>query len=48
MSLTAFIHSHHEEIISEFAAFAKTLMPPGVEMTTLRMCGDSTKPLTKR
>jgi signal transduction histidine kinase len=33
MSLTAFINSHHEEIISEFAAFAKTLMPPRVEMT---------------
>ena len=33
MSLSAFIRDHHEEIISEFAVFAKTLMPPGVEMT---------------
>jgi signal transduction histidine kinase len=33
MSLTEFIRAHHEEIICEFAAFAKTLMPPGVEMT---------------
>ena len=28
MSLSAFIRDHHEEIISEFAVFAKTLMPP--------------------
>jgi len=33
MSLRAFIHDHHEEIISEFAIFAKTLMPPGMDMT---------------
>ena len=33
MSLSAFIHNHHEEIISEFAIFAKTLMPPGADMT---------------
>src|SRR5688572_2274898 len=33
MSLSAFIHDHHEEIISEFAVFAKGLMPPGVDMT---------------
>ena len=33
MSLSAFIRDHHEEIISEFAVFAKTLMPPGTEMT---------------
>ena len=33
MSLSAFIRDHHEEIISEFAVFAKTLMPPGAEMT---------------
>jgi signal transduction histidine kinase len=32
MSLNAFIRGHHEEIISEFAVFAKTLMPPGVDM----------------
>ena len=28
MSLSAFIRGHHEAIISEFAVFAKTLMPP--------------------
>ena len=33
MSLSVFIRDHHEEIISEFAVFAKTLMPPGAEMT---------------
>src|SRR5687768_14144799 len=33
MSLSGFIRGHHEEIISEFAGFARTLMPPGVEMT---------------
>jgi len=33
MSLSGFIRAHHEEIISEFAVFAKTLMPPGPEMT---------------
>ena len=33
MSLSAFIRDHHEEIISEFAVFAKTLMPAGTPMT---------------
>ena len=33
MSLAVFIRAHHEDIIREFAAFAKTLMPLGVEMT---------------
>jgi signal transduction histidine kinase len=33
MSLRTFIRGHHEEIIREFAAFAKTLMPPGADMT---------------
>jgi signal transduction histidine kinase len=33
MSLSAFIHDHHEEIISEFAVFARTLMPPGADMS---------------
>lgn len=33
MSLAEFIRAHDEEIIREFSAFAKTLMPPGVEMT---------------
>jgi hypothetical protein len=33
MSLSAFIGRHHEEIIREFAAFARTLMPPGADMS---------------
>jgi signal transduction histidine kinase len=33
MSLTVFIRDHHEEIISQFAMFAKTLMPPGAAMS---------------
>jgi signal transduction histidine kinase len=33
MSLSTFIGGHHEEIISEFALFARTLMPPGADMT---------------
>lgn len=33
MSLSTFIDTHHEEIISEFAVFAKTLMPAGAELT---------------
>ena len=33
MSLSAFIRGHHEDIIREFALFAKTLMPPRHEMT---------------
>lgn len=33
MSLSAFIRDHHEEIISEFAVFARTVMPPGADMT---------------
>ena len=33
MSLSAFIREHQEKIVSEFAVFARTLMPPGPEMT---------------
>jgi signal transduction histidine kinase len=33
MSLRVFILNHHEEIIREFAAFAKTLMPAGAAMS---------------
>jgi hypothetical protein len=33
MLLPDFIRARHEEIIRQFAAFAKTLMPPGVEMS---------------
>lgn len=33
MSLSAFISDHYEQIISEFAIFAKTLMPPSADMS---------------
>jgi signal transduction histidine kinase len=33
MPLGEFIGRHHEEIIGEFSTFARTLMPPGSEMT---------------
>ena len=33
MPLAEFIGRHHEEIISEFSAFARTLIAPGSEMT---------------
>jgi signal transduction histidine kinase len=33
MSLSVFIRDHHDEIIREFAAFAKTLMPLGAAMS---------------
>lgn len=37
MSLSAFIRAHEEEIIREFAVFAKTLMPPGADMTEVEL-----------
>jgi signal transduction histidine kinase len=37
MSLSAFVAHHHDEIISEFATFAETLMPVGVTMTTVEL-----------
>jgi hypothetical protein len=33
MTLSAFIRDHHEDIIREFAAFARTQMPPGADMS---------------
>ncbi len=33
MSLSAFIREHHEDITVEFAAFARTLMPTGANMS---------------
>jgi signal transduction histidine kinase len=33
MSLSVFIRDHHDEIIREFAVFARTLMPPGAAMS---------------
>jgi signal transduction histidine kinase len=37
MSLSVFIRDHYEEIISEFAVFAKTLIPPGAEMNDVEL-----------
>jgi signal transduction histidine kinase len=37
MSLSAFIRDHHEEIISQFAVFARTLMPPGADMSEIEL-----------
>ena len=37
MSLSAFIGAHQEEIVSEFVVFARTLMPPGPEMTEVEL-----------
>ena len=37
MALSEFIRDHHEEIISEFAAFARTLMPPGADMSEVEL-----------
>ena len=37
MSLRAFIQDHHEEIVSEFAVFAKTVMPAGADMTEVEL-----------
>lgn len=37
MSVSAFIRGHHEAIISEFTVFAKTLMPPGTDMTEAQL-----------
>jgi signal transduction histidine kinase len=37
VSLSAFIADHHEAIISEFAVFAKTLMPPGTDMSEAQL-----------
>jgi hypothetical protein len=36
VSLSAFIAGHHEAIINEFAVFAKTLTPSGMDMTEVR------------
>lgn len=46
MSLTAFIRDHHEEIISQFAVFARTLMPPGTDMTEAELRDHANEILT--
>lgn len=46
MSLGAFIRDHHERIVSEFAQFARTLMPPGAEMTETELRNHAKEILT--
>src|ERR1043165_8521258 len=47
MSLSDFIHRHHEEIIVQFAAFAQTLMPPGTVMTEAELRDHAEEILTE-
>jgi hypothetical protein len=47
VSLRDFIQRHHEEIIVEFAAFAKTLMPPGTMMTDAALRDHAAEILTE-
>ena len=44
----AFLHGHHEEIIREFAAFTKTLMPPEGEMTEAELRDHAKDPCGRR
>jgi signal transduction histidine kinase len=37
MTLAGFIRTHHLEIIAEFEEFARTLMPPGANMTPVEL-----------
>jgi signal transduction histidine kinase len=46
MPLSTFIRIHHEEIISEFAIFAKTLMPAGTEMSEAELRDHAAEILT--
>jgi signal transduction histidine kinase len=46
MSLSEFIRAHHEKIIRDFSAFAKTLMPPGAEMTEAELRDHASEMLT--
>jgi signal transduction histidine kinase len=46
MSLSTFIREHHEEIISEFAIFARTLMPSGAHMSEAELRDHAVEILT--
>lgn len=46
VSLSAFVRDHHEQIIVEFAAFAKTLMPAGADMTDAELRDHAMEMLT--
>lgn len=45
-SLSAFIQRSHSEIIGEFSAFARTLMPPNSPMTELVVGADGGAPIS--
>lgn len=47
LSLSAFIRTHHEEIIVEFASFAKTLMPEGAVMSDAELRDHAEEMLTE-
>jgi hypothetical protein len=47
MSLSAFTHDHQEEIIVEFAAFARTLMPPGADMSEAELRDPASAPAAR-
>lgn len=46
MSMSTFIRANREQIMREFAVFARTLMPPGAEMTELELRDHSDELLT--
>jgi signal transduction histidine kinase len=46
MALSAFIRGHHVQIIREFTVFAKTLMPPGADMTDAELADHAADMLT--
>ena len=46
MPLNTFIRAHHELIIVEFAAFAKTLMPAGADMSETELRDHAEEMLT--
>jgi len=46
MSLSAFIREHQEQIIVEFAIFAKTLMPAGADMSEVELRDHAEEMLT--
>jgi signal transduction histidine kinase len=46
MSLSAFIREHQEQIIVEFAIFAKTLMPAGADMSEVELRDHAQEMLT--
>jgi signal transduction histidine kinase len=46
MSLGEFIDHHHDEIVGEFSAFARTLIPPGLGMTETELRDHAKEMLT--